>query len=126
MIVLADSSIWVAHFKEPNQHLEKLLIDGQILCHPYIVGEVACGTPPKRRHFIGLLTNLEGLPVATHDEVLGTLEGRKLYGLGCGYVDLCLVASALISEKALIWTLDKSLKKVAAALHRSYEPKLHS
>lgn len=126
MIVLADSSIWVAHFKVPNPHLERLLTEGQILCHPYIVGEVACGTPPKRRHFIELLRSLESLPIATHDEVLATLEAHKFYGQGCGYVDLCLVASALISERALIWTLDKALKKVASAVQRSYEPKLHS
>ena len=126
MIVLADSSIWVAHFKERNQHLERLLTDGGILCHPYIVGEAACGTSPKRRYCINFLTNLESLPIATHDEVLATLEAQELYGHGCGYVDLCLLASALISEKALIWTLDKALKKVATSLHRSYAPKLHS
>jgi predicted nucleic acid-binding protein len=103
-----------------------LLADGNVLCHPYIVGEISCGTPPKRRLYIDFLANLESLPIATHSEVLATIETHQLFGHGCGYVDMCLIASALISEKALIWTLDKSLKNIAASLGRAYVPKLNS
>ena len=106
--------------------MELLFTNREILCHPYIAGEVACGTTPKRRSCIDFLTNLEGLPIATHDEVLATLKAQELYGHGCGYVDSYLLASASISEKSLIWTLDKALKKAAASLHISYEAKLNS
>ena len=126
MNVLADSSVWIAHFKEPNEQLQSLLADGKILCHPYIVGEVACGTPPKRRDFIKLLSNLESLTVASHDEVLTTIEVHKLFGRGCGYVDIALVTSLLISEKTLIWTLDHQLEKVAASLGKTFKVKLQS
>jgi predicted nucleic acid-binding protein len=126
MIVLADSSVWVDHFKRPNEHLELLLADGNILCHPYIVGEVSCGTPPRRRAFIDFLSNLEALPIATHQEVLATIEAHQLFGRGCGYVDISLLSSILISERALIWTFDKPLEKVAATLGKAYKRKLQS
>ena len=99
---------------------------GQVHCHPYIVGELSCGTPPQRRFYIDFLSNLESGPVATNEEVLATIEAHKFFGQGCGYVDMCLMASVLISEKSLIWTLDKSLGKVASALGKAYTEKLNS
>ena len=126
MNVLVDSSVWVGHFKQRNEHLVTLLEDGAVLCHPYIVAEVACGTPPSRRVIIAMLIELESSPVATQDELLAMIEARRLYGRGCGLVDLSLLASILINEKALIWTLDKRLELLASELNRAHRPTLHS
>lgn len=126
MNVLVDSSVWVGHFKQRNEHLVTLLEDGLVLCHPFIVAEVACGTPPSRQAIITMLGELESAPVATQEELLSMLEGRRLYGRGCGLVDMSLLASILISEKALIWTLDKRLELLAGELNRAHRPTLHS
>ena len=126
MNVLVDSSVWVGHFKQRNEHLAALLADGAVLCHPYIVAEVACGTPPQRSAIIRLLGELESAPVATQEELLAMLDSRGLYGRGCGFVDLSLLASALLSEKTLIWTVDKRLETLARALNKAYRPRLHS
>ena len=123
MNVLVDSSVWVGHFKQRNDHLVALLEEGAVI---YIVGELACGTPPNRKNIIELLSEQESAPVATQDEFLSMMDARQLYGRGCGYVDMCLLASALLSEKSLVWTLDKRFELLAAEVGRVYRPKLHA
>jgi len=124
--VLVDSSVWVGHFKQRNEHLVALLEEGAVVCHPYIVGEVACGTPPSRKVVIGLLSELESTPVATQEEFLAMMDARQLYGRGCGFVDMSLLASVLLSEKTLIWTLDKRFELVATESNRVYRPISHA
>jgi predicted nucleic acid-binding protein len=120
--VLADTSVWVAHFRQHNKHLAALLHSGLILCHPHIVVEVACGTPPTRRITLSLLGKLEQAPVATHAELLALVERRQLLGRGCGFVDISLLASTLLDERISLWTLDKRLAALASELGRQYRP----
>jgi predicted nucleic acid-binding protein len=124
--VLVDTSVWIGHFKQRNEHLVALLESGIVVCHPYVVVEVACGTPPNRRAIITLLAELESVPVATPYEVLEMTERRNLYGRGCGFVDMSLLAATLLSKDALIWTMDKRLDSVASELKRVYRTALHS
>lgn len=124
--MLVDTSVWIGHFKQRNAHLVALLENGMVVCHPYVVVEVACGTPPNRRAIITLLAELESVPVATPDEVLEMTERRNLYGRGCGFVDMSLIAATLLSENALIWTLDKRLDAVTSELKRVYRTAFHS
>jgi predicted nucleic acid-binding protein len=126
MNVLVDSSVWVGHFKLRNEHLVALLESDRVICHPYVVMEVACGTPPSRRAIIAMLAELESLPTATPDEVLALIERRNLYGRGCGLVDLSLLAAALLEGQTLVWTLDKRLASIAAELNLAYRPVLHA
>jgi predicted nucleic acid-binding protein len=124
--VLVDTSVWIGHFKQRNEHLVALLESGRVVFHPYVVVEVACGTPPNRRAIITLLAELESVPVATPDEVLEMTERRNLYGRGCGFVDMSLLAATLLSKDALIWTMDKRLDSMASELNRVYRTALHS
>ena len=126
MNILVDTSVWVGHFKQRNDRLAALLEEGRVVCHPYVITEVACGTPPNRRAIIAMLADLERTPLATPDEMLELIERRSLYGRGCGFVDMSLLASALLSDQTLIWTLDKRLESLAAALNRAYRAALHS
>jgi predicted nucleic acid-binding protein len=124
MNVLVDSPIWVGHFKQRNDHLSDLLESGRVLCHPYVVTEIACGTPPRRKHVLTLLSDMPSLPVATQAELLGFVENRALYGRGCGLVDIALLASALLRGQTLLWTADKRLAALAASLGCLYRPPL--
>lgn len=126
MNVLVDSSVWVGHFKQRNEHLVTLLENDRVVCHPYVVAEVACGTPPSRKVIISMLGELESTPVATQEELLAMLDTRQLYGRGCGFVDINLLASALLLGNALIWTFDKRLELMAGELDKAYRPVLHS
>lgn len=125
MNILVDTSVWVGHFKQRDERLVHLLENGIVVCHPYVVVEIACGTPPNRRSTIELLNVLENVPVATTAEVIELIEKRNIQGRGCGFVDVSLLASALISERTLVWTLDKRLEAIAVEFGLAYQPSLH-
>ena len=97
---------------------------GWLRCHPFVVVEVACGTPPGRSDIIDRLGQLESVPVASPDELLALRQRRALFGRGCGFVDISLLASALLSDYTVLWTMDKRLAAVATALGRAYRPAL--
>jgi predicted nucleic acid-binding protein len=126
MNVLVDTSVWVGHFKQRNERLVTLLEAGMVVCHPYVVVEVACGTPPGRQAIIEMLAELESVPVATPDELRTFIEHRALFGRGCGFVDISLLASALLRDQSRVWTMDKRLETVAAELGRAWRPALQS
>jgi len=114
-VILADTSVWVHHLRRGDERLRALLRDGEVLCHPFIVGEIACGTLRNRREILSLLSALPSAPVADHEEVLRLVESRGLDGRGIGWIDAHLMASALLSRSPL-WTLDRKLKAVASSL----------
>jgi predicted nucleic acid-binding protein len=118
-MVLADTSVWVAHFRKSNASFESLLTNDQILCHPLILIELACSSPPAPRS--KTLNHLKTLQQAT----LAFIEQHQLQESGCGAIDVSLLASTLLSENAQLWTLDKSLEKLAVRLGISYCNKLH-
>lgn len=123
MNILIDMSVWVDHFRSRNDHLIQLLCRDQVLIHPMILAEIACGTPPAPRlRTLGDLALLPHSHQATIAEVMVFIENEKLYGSGCGLVDITLLASAMITPGAKLWTLDKRLAKLAARLNVSYQP----
>ena len=115
-MILADTSVWVDHLRKTDPALVVLLDSGQILCHPYILGEVALGHLRQRKAILSALQNLPQATVARDDEVLGMIDRWALYGRGIGYVDAHLLASIPLSPGALLWTRDQRLRTVAAAL----------
>ncbi len=89
----------------------------QILCHPLIVIELACGTPPApRERTLGDLKKLQQPVIATTDEILSLIENKRCYDTGCGATDIAVVASALLTRDARMWTMDKNLAALAARL----------
>lgn len=124
MNVLVDTSVWVAHFRQRDERLVTLLEAGLVVCHPYVLVEVACGTPPRRSEIIDLLSGLEQVPVATPGELLVLIQRNALFGRGCGFVDIALLASARLSGQTLLWTLDQRLEAVATELGRAWRPAL--
>ncbi|MBI2997883.1 MAG: PIN domain-containing protein [Deltaproteobacteria bacterium] len=115
-MILVDTSVWIEHLRAGNDRLRSLLFDEQVLCHPFIVGELACGTLRNRREILSMLRALPEADLVEHEEVLSFLEARRLYERGLGWVDANLLASTLLTGCTL-WTLDKPLRKVAAALN---------
>ena len=69
-MVLVDTSIWIDHYKKGNVSLEKLLLDIKIICHAFIIGELACGNLKNRKEIISLLHSLPMAPSLDHDEIL--------------------------------------------------------
>lgn len=112
-MVLVDTSVWVAHLKSGHKTLQKLLLDDGVCCHPFIIGELACGQLTARAEVLTLLNQLPMVKPASHEEVLALIEQRKLMGKGVGYIDLHLLASSLLGHVRL-WTKDQSLNKISA------------
>jgi hypothetical protein len=119
-MVLVDTAIWVLHLKKGDADLKALLEDGEVLCHPFIIGELACGNLKNRDEILSLLKALPQAKVAGHDEVMEFIEIHSLAGAGLGYVDVHLLASVLLS-KSTLWTADRSLSAVAKKLGIGYE-----
>jgi len=119
MMVLVDTSIWIDHFKRGNTSLEKLLLDMKVICHPFIIGELACDNLKNRKEILSLLHSLPAAPLLEHDEVLYFIESKKLMGIGIGLIDVHLLASAHLAH-ALLWTIDKKLLNVSDVLGISY------
>jgi predicted nucleic acid-binding protein len=113
--VLADSSVWVEHFRKTNGMLQSLLATDQVLSHPLILLEIACGSPPApRERTLSDLKKLRQSVIATTEETLELIERGRLQDLGCGAVDMCLLASVLLTPNTLLWTVDKALDVLAA------------
>jgi predicted nucleic acid-binding protein len=121
-MILVDTSVWVAHLRYGTIGLASLLNDAQVIGHPFVVGELACGNLKKRTSILSLLKALPMADVATHEEVLNVIERYSLMGKGLGYIDAHLIASALLS-KVPLWTLDKKLERIAALMRISYRVK---
>lgn len=120
-MVLVDTSVWIAHFKNYNAELADLLKSDDVCCHPLIIAELACGTPPSPRNkTLEDLSFLTTATIATMNEILSVIEQRKLYGRGCGYVDIALLTSTLLTKGTKLWTLDKRLYSLASELDVSY------
>ncbi len=120
-LVLADTSVWNAHFRKPNPVLQTLLSADQVLCHPLVLIEIACGTPPAPRgRTLGDLRQLRSANVANTDETIALIEHAQLQDSGCGAVDLQLLASVLLTPDAVLWTLDKNLVALATRLEISF------
>ncbi|MEJ2633232.1 MAG: PIN domain-containing protein [Acidihalobacter sp.] len=126
MNVLVDTSVWVNHFKARNDALVRLIEADRALVHPMIVAELACGTPPEPRiRTLGDIDLLLPSNQATLAEVREFIEREKLYGLGCGLVDITLLASTLITSDAQLWTLDKRLAGLAKRFGIAYRSMPH-
>ncbi len=111
--VLVDTSVWVDHFRRHNSLLTTWLLQDAVLIHPWVLGELTCGTPPARSQTLADLAALQPAKVATLTEVMDFVERERLYGLGCGLVDLGLLASTLITPGARLCTLDRRLAAMA-------------
>lgn len=118
-MILVDTSVWVFHLRETQPGLAELLNEGQVACHPFILGELACGNLRNRTTVLSLLEALPKAVLVEHEEVLAFIENHDLMGKGLGYVDVHLLASAVLTELPL-WTLDKKLKKAAEGLRCEY------
>jgi predicted nucleic acid-binding protein len=96
--------------------MSALLLDGAVLIHPWVIGELALGHLSRRAEILGLLHNLPHAVTATDPEVLTLVENRHLFGIGIGYVDAHLLAATLLTSYATLWSRDRRLASAAIRL----------
>ena len=119
--MLVDTSVWVDHLRQGNAALARQLNEREVWCHPFVVGELACGRLEARSEVLSLLSALPQAPLADHDEVLVLVESHRLAGTGIGWIDAHLLAAARLAGIGL-WTLDGPLVAVAVELGLYVEP----
>jgi len=121
-VVLVDTSVWIEHLRCGDDILARLLDGNQVLTHPFVIGEIACGNLGGRGEILSSLMDLPVLSPATESEALYFLERNRLMGRGIGYIDIHLLAAAALAPPALLWTRDQYLEAVSRSLNLSWSP----
>ena len=115
-MILVDTSVWVEHLRVASAILTELLDHGEILGHPFVLGELALGSLRQRETFLSDMRDLPQAIVAEDEEVLRLIDRHMLFGRGIGYVDAHLLAAARLTARSRLWTRDRRLQAVAAEL----------
>ena len=120
-MILVDTSVWIDHLQSGDKMLAHLLENTQVLAHPFVIGELACGNLSNRTEVLALLADLPKVAMATDEEVLFFIEQHQLMGRGVGYIDAHLLSSTFLGGPAKIWTRDKRLAALAVELDKAYQ-----
>ena len=115
-MIVVDTSVWIDHLRAGDERLVQLLVAGQVLVHPYVVGELALGNLRNRDTVLTTLQEMPQAGVATESEVLRFIGEQALFGMGIGYVDAHLLAAVRRTPGSLLWTRDKRLLAACAQL----------
>jgi predicted nucleic acid-binding protein len=115
-VILVDTSVWIEHLRSASSILSELLGDGEVLVHPFVLGELALGNLGRRGEILRMLGRLPQVTSASHREVLQFVDREALFGRGIGYVDAHLLAAARLTAGTKLWTHDRRLQAVAAQL----------
>lgn len=114
-MVLADTSVWIQHFRKGEPRLQALLSAGLVAMHPFVLGELACCNLKDRARILSSLDTLPAAHLATKAEVLWLIDDKGLSGRGLGWIDMHLLASSLLTH-CEFWTLDRRLAEAAQEL----------
>ncbi len=125
-MILVDTSIWIDHFRYGDTELRKIIEDDQLLCHPFVIGELALGSLREREAVIAFLTAQREAVVATHAEVMTVIDRHSIFSMGIGYTDAHLLASTLLDQRARLWTRDKRLAAAAQQVGATVYASPHS
>ena len=120
-MILADTSTWIDHFRTGNPTLIELLNTSQVLVHPFVIGELACGNLKNRKTILSLLHDLPISSIASDEETLFFIDRHRLMGRGIGYIDAHLLASASLTGTVRLWTFDKRLDAIATEMKLAFK-----
>jgi predicted nucleic acid-binding protein len=115
-MILVDTSVWIDHLQRIDPFLQKLLLDGRVVCHPMVIGEIAVGSFKQRELILDKLRTLPRVISADHEEVIHFISRHSLFGSGIGYIDAHLLAAVRLTRGTSVWTRDKRLQQAAEGL----------
>lgn len=116
-MILVNSSVWIEHVRAgADERLNELLERGDVLTHPFVIGEIALGHVRRREAMLAALELLEQVEVCDDDEVLDFIHRHRLVGSGIGYIDAHLLAATKLTDDCSFWTLDRRFRDVASRL----------
>ena len=115
-MILVDTAVWIDHLNAPVQELLDRLRAGEVLIHPLVIGEIACGTMRNRMEVLSHLQVLPRIGEVDHERVFRVIETNRLMGRGIGFIDAHLLASVITESGASLWTRDLGLNRIAEEL----------
>jgi len=115
-VILVDTSVWIDHLRVGDRGLSRLLDSGQVMAHPFIIGELALGNLRRRDRVLGAMRELPQVHIAADSEVLHFVHQWELFGRGIGYIDAHLLASVRLTPGTRLWTRDQRLHAIAGEL----------
>lgn len=115
-MILADTSIWIDHFRSPIVALSDLVESDGLRMHPFVLAELSLSSLADRHNVLDDLRALTSVSVATDDEVAVLVERERLFGQDIGWVDAHLLASTLLTDNMRLWTKDRRLLATATRL----------
>ena len=92
----SEQTLWVEHLRHAPRELASSLLKAEVVCHRFVIGELACGLIRNRNEIFSLLRSLPSAAEAEHDEVMDFLERNQLMEKGLGLIDVHLMASAFL------------------------------
>jgi predicted nucleic acid-binding protein len=123
MSVLVDTSVWIRFLSNRAPYasrLDELLSRDEVSGHDFVYGELLIGDKGGRRSLLADYERMDQAPVVPHSDVVAFVRERRLHGRGIGWIDVHLLASALVARLEL-WTTDPALAAIAKELGISYE-----
>ena len=120
-MILVDTSVWIDHLRIGHPNLVSLLNRNEVLIHPFVIGELACGNLKNRNAVLAMLQDLPKVISASDAEALHYIEQHQLMGCGIGYLDAHLLPATALTPPTRLWTQDKRLKSAASSLKLAYE-----
>lgn len=124
-MILVDTSVWGDHPRRGDAALVALLDHSAVVMHPFVLGEIACGSLRDRNALLGLLGDLPGVVVASDEEAMAFIEYHRLHGLGIGYIDVHPLASVALTGGSRLWTRDRRLGEIATRRGCAYRGSAH-
>jgi predicted nucleic acid-binding protein len=121
--VLVDTSVWIRFLSNRAPYaaeLDELLSRDEVSGHDFIYGEFLIGDKGGRKELLANYERMDRAPVIAHSDVVAFVRDRKLHGRGVGWIDVHLLASALVGRLKL-WTTDPALASMAKELGISFD-----
>ena len=122
-MVLIDTSVWIRIFagREPFfSEVDRILARKESIGHALVYGELLMGDRGGRSRFLEKYMTASQAALIPHDQVVDMVRSRRLHGRGVGWIDVHLLASALVGRMQL-WTADPRLAAMAAELGVAYK-----
>ena len=123
-MVLADTTVWIrflGNHQPYAKELDRLLGLDEVVGHAMVFGELLVSDLGGRSKLLTAYAQMHQADTVAHPEVVTFVRARRLFGRGLGWVDVHLLASAIVQRHQL-WTADTRFAAVASELgiaHRS-------
>lgn len=119
-MIIVDTSVWADHLHKGDRAMQLILEAGEVLMHPFVLGEIALGHLKPRNRILSDLASVPMAHVASQIEIMEFIKTNHLFGTGVGFIDVHLLTSARLSGVRL-WTRDKRLNLQAKRLGVAYQ-----